>query len=135
MSISQIGRTIGESVTLKLNEKAAILRAKGDPVIHPGGGEPKSKPPMDARGGRLVELGRSPLHARGCIPALKQAIIRYTEEFYNRGGTRKRTAFGRGEAGDVRLAGDPESAGGGRLPGPVLGELPGDGFCVPEAYR
>ena len=42
MSISQIARTIGESVTLKMNERAALMRAKGDPVIHLGGGEPKS---------------------------------------------------------------------------------------------
>ena len=39
MSISQIAKSISESVTLKLNEKAAILREKGDPVIHLGGGE------------------------------------------------------------------------------------------------
>ena len=43
MSISLIARTIGVSATLKLNEKAAILREKGDPVIHLGGGEPKIK--------------------------------------------------------------------------------------------
>ena len=34
--------------SLKLNETAAILRAKGEPVIHLGGGEPKTKPPIDA---------------------------------------------------------------------------------------
>ena len=48
MSISLIGRSIKESVTLKLNETAAILRAKGEPVIHLGGGEPKSLAPIDA---------------------------------------------------------------------------------------
>jgi hypothetical protein len=45
MSISLIGKSIGESATLKLNETAAILRAKGEPVIHLGGGEPKTKDP------------------------------------------------------------------------------------------
>jgi len=86
MSISQIGRTIGESVTLKLNEKAAILRAKGDPVIHLGGGEPKSKPPMDAlvAAAGLLNSGEVRYTPADGIPALKQAIIRYTEEFYNR---------------------------------------------------
>jgi len=44
MSLSIIGRSIAESVTLKLNETAAILRAKGEPVIHLGIGEPKAKP-------------------------------------------------------------------------------------------
>ena len=48
MSFSIIGSSISESVTLKLNETAAILRAKGEPVIHLGGGEPKSKAPLDA---------------------------------------------------------------------------------------
>jgi aspartate aminotransferase len=58
MSISQIAKSISESVTLKLNEKAAILREKGDPVIHLGGGEPKSKAPMDA----LVAAGGTSEH-------------------------------------------------------------------------
>ena len=48
MSISQIARSLTPSATLKLNEKATILRQKGDPVIHLGGGEPKSKAPFDA---------------------------------------------------------------------------------------
>ena len=48
MSFSLIGRSIGESATLKLNETAAILRAKGEPVIHLGGGEPKTKPRRDS---------------------------------------------------------------------------------------
>ena len=48
MSLSQIARSIKASPTLALNEKAAILREKGDPVIHLGGGEPKSKAPIDA---------------------------------------------------------------------------------------
>ncbi len=42
MSISLIGKSIHESATLKLNEKAAILKKKGEPIIHLGGGEPKS---------------------------------------------------------------------------------------------
>ena len=86
MSLSQIGRSIGESVTLKLNEKAAILRAKGEPVIHLGGGEPKSKPPMDAlvAAAAMLNSGEVRYTPADGIPALKQAIIRYTEEFYNR---------------------------------------------------
>ena len=48
MSLSQMARCIKESPTLKLNEAAAILREKGEPVIHLGGGEPKSKTPIDA---------------------------------------------------------------------------------------
>jgi len=86
MSISQIARTISQSATLKLNETAAILRAKGDPVIHLGGGEPKSKPPMEAlvAAANLLNSGELRYTPPDGIPALKQAIIRYTEEFYGR---------------------------------------------------
>ncbi len=86
MSISQTARTISTSATLKLNERAAILRAKGDPVIHLGGGEPKSKVPMDAIMATTALLDSAEVRytpADG-IPALKKAIIRYTEEFYGR---------------------------------------------------
>ena len=86
MSISQIARTIGQSATLKLNETAAILRDKGDPVIHLGGGEPKSKCPMDAlvtTAGKL-NTGEIRYTPPDGIPALKKAIIRYTEEYYHR---------------------------------------------------
>jgi aspartate aminotransferase len=86
MSISQIARTIGESVTLKLNETAALLRDKGEPVIHLGGGEPKSKAPLDAlvTAAGLLNSGEVRYTPADGIPALKQAIIRYTEEFYGR---------------------------------------------------
>lgn len=86
MSLSQVARSIKASPTLALNEKAAILRQKGDPVIHLGGGEPKSKPPMDAILAAVNNLNSGEIRyapADG-IPALKQAIIRYTEEFYGR---------------------------------------------------
>ena len=48
MSLSLIAKSIKASPTLKLNEKFAILKEKGDPVIHLGGGEPKTRVPMDA---------------------------------------------------------------------------------------
>jgi aspartate aminotransferase len=86
MSISQIARTIKTSATLALNEKAAILREKGDPVIHLGGGEPKSRVPIDAIMATAGHLNTGEIRytpADG-IPALKKAIIRYTEEYYNR---------------------------------------------------
>ncbi len=84
MCLSQIARSISPSPTLALNEKAAILREKGDPVIHLGGGEPKSKAPMDALLAASASLNTGEIRyapADG-IPALKQAVIRYTEEFY-----------------------------------------------------
>jgi aspartate aminotransferase len=86
MSISQLARSIAESPTLKLNETAALLREKGEPVIHLGGGEPKSKCPVDAVVNCAAQLNTGDVKyapADG-IPALKKAIIRYTEEHYNR---------------------------------------------------
>ena len=86
MSLSQIARSIHASPTLKLNEKAAILRDKGEPVIHLGGGEPKSRAPMDAilTANALMNSGEVRYAPADGIPALKKAIIRYTEEFYDR---------------------------------------------------
>ena len=86
MNLSLIGKSISESVTLKLNETAAILRAKGEPVIHLGGGEPKSRAPLDAivAAAGLINTGQVRYTPADGIPELKQAIIRYTEEFYGR---------------------------------------------------
>jgi aspartate aminotransferase len=86
MGLSQLARLIAESPTLKLNETAARLRDKGEPVIHLGGGEPKSKAPIDAILNctallNTAEVRYSPADG---IPALKKAIIRYTEEHYGR---------------------------------------------------
>jgi aspartate aminotransferase len=84
MSISQIGRTIEESVTLKMNERAALMRAKGDPVIHLGGGEPKSRAPLDAvvAASNLLNSGEVRYTPADGTPAMKAAIIRYTKDFY-----------------------------------------------------
>lgn len=86
MSISQIARSISESATLKLNQTAAILREKGDPVIHLGGGEPQSKTPIDAivNAAALLSSAEIRYTPAGGIPALKKAVIRYTEEYYGR---------------------------------------------------
>ncbi|MFH0866960.1 MAG: pyridoxal phosphate-dependent aminotransferase [Bacteroidota bacterium] len=86
MSLSIIGRSVKESVTLKLNETAAILRAKGEPVIHLGIGEPKSKAPLDAILGAagILSSGDVRYTPADGIPALKQAIVRYTGDMYKR---------------------------------------------------
>ncbi len=86
MSLSQLARSIKESATLKLNETAAVLREKGEPVIHLGGGEPKSKAPVDAviNCTSLLNTGEIRYTAPDGIPALKKAIIRYTEEHYKK---------------------------------------------------
>jgi aspartate aminotransferase len=86
MSLSLIAKSIKASPTLALNEKFAILKEKGDPVIHLGGGEPKTRVPMEAIMATVshVNTGEVRYAPADGIPALKQAIIRYTEEFYNR---------------------------------------------------
>ncbi len=86
VSISQLARSISESPTLKLNETAALLREKGEPVIHLGGGEPKTRAPIDAiiNCTALLNTGEVRYTPPDGIPALKKAIIRYTEENYGR---------------------------------------------------
>jgi aspartate aminotransferase len=86
MSLSQLARSIKESPTLKLNEAAALLRDKGEPVIHLGGGEPKSKTPIDAilQCTSLLNTGEIRYTPADGIVPLKKAVIRYTEDHYNR---------------------------------------------------
>jgi len=86
MSLSLIAKSIKASPTLALNEKAAILREKGDPVIHLGGGEPKSRAPMDAllSAVNMLNSGEVRYAPADGIPELKKSIIRYTEEYYHR---------------------------------------------------
>lgn len=86
MSVSQLARSIVESPTLRLNEEARLLRERGEPVIHLGIGEPKNKAPIPAilsTASKLVtgDVKYSPTDG---LPSLKKAIIRYTEEHYDR---------------------------------------------------
>ncbi len=84
MSLSQIGRSIKASPTLDLNQRAAMMRAKGEPVIHLGCGEPRSKVPIDAliQAAGLLNTGEIRYTPAEGTPALKAAIIRYMEQFY-----------------------------------------------------
>jgi aspartate aminotransferase len=86
MSISQLARSISESPTLKLNEEAQKLRAKGEPVINLAAGEPKNKVPITAVLGSASKLrdGDVKYVPVDGTKSLKKAIIRYTEENYGR---------------------------------------------------
>ena len=86
MSISRQASAIAESPTLRLNEEARLLRQKGEPVIHLGIGEPKNKAPITAILGSaaLLNTGEVKYTPTDGTPSLKKAIIRYTEENYNR---------------------------------------------------
>jgi aspartate aminotransferase len=62
------------------------LREKGEPVIHLGIGEPKNKTPISAILGSAANLnsGEVKYVPTDGTPSLKKAVIRYTEENYDR---------------------------------------------------
>lgn len=86
MSLSQLARSIAESPTVKLNERARLLRERGEPIIHLGIGEPKNKAPISAileTASKLVAGDVKYTPADG-LPSTKKAVIRYMEEHYDR---------------------------------------------------
>lgn len=86
MTISQIAKSVPVSPTLRLNEIAKTLKDKGEAVIHLGSGEPKSKVPIEAviaASNKLTSADVKYTPTEG-IPSLQKAIIRYTEEHYNK---------------------------------------------------
>ena len=86
MSLSKIAQSIGTSATIKLNETANALRAQGQPVIHLGGGEPKSKAPAEAIQAASAKLNTGEIRYTpnaGIMP-LREAVVRYTSEYYHR---------------------------------------------------
>jgi aspartate aminotransferase len=86
MTISHLARSIAESPTLRLNEEARILRERGEPVINMSIGEPKNKAPIAAILNSATKLssGDVKYSPPDGTPSLKKAIIRYTEENYDR---------------------------------------------------
>ncbi len=86
MSVSQLAKSIAESPTLKLNEEARLLREKGEAVIHLGAGEPKNKAPISAILSAAAKLNTADIKYTPTdgIPSLKKAIVRYTEDNYDR---------------------------------------------------
>jgi aspartate aminotransferase len=86
MSVSELASAIVESPTLRLNEEARLLRERGEPVIHLGIGEPKNKTPIPAILSSAARLSQGDV--KYCpsdgLPSLKKAIIRYTEEAYDK---------------------------------------------------
>lgn len=86
MSLSSLARSIAESPTLRLNEEARLLRQKGEPVINMGIGEPKNKAPITAILSSAAKLSSGDIKYTppDGTPSLKKAIIRYTEENYDK---------------------------------------------------
>ncbi len=86
MALSRLASSIPESPTLKLNEAARQLKEKGEPVINFTVGEPKNKTPQTAVAAVEEALHHTEIKytpASG-LPALKKAIIDYTEANYGR---------------------------------------------------
>ncbi|MCG2785391.1 MAG: pyridoxal phosphate-dependent aminotransferase [Anaerolineae bacterium] len=86
MKLSKLASEIAESPTLVLNEEARLLRERGEPIIHLGIGEPKNKTPIAAILTSAAKLTSGEVKytpADGTL-SLKKAIIRYTEENYDR---------------------------------------------------
>ncbi len=86
MSLSQLARSIVESPTASLNEEARLLRERGEPVIHLGIGEPKNKTPFQAilAGAAKLTSGDVKYTPLEGTTSLRKAIVRYTEENYDR---------------------------------------------------
>lgn len=86
MRLSKLASEIAESPTLALNEEARLLRERGEPVINLGIGEPKNKTPINAILSSAARLtsGEVKYTPTDGMLGLKKAVIRYTEENYDR---------------------------------------------------
>jgi aspartate aminotransferase len=86
MTISRLARSIAPSPTFALNEEARRMRERGEPVINMGIGEPKNKTPITAvlSTSALLTAGDVKYTPPEGTPSLRKAIIRYTEENYQR---------------------------------------------------
>lgn len=86
MKLGKLASEIVDSPTLVLNEEARLLRERGEPVINLGIGEPKNKTPIAAILSSSAKLTSGDVKY---VPidgtkSLKKAVIRYTEENYDR---------------------------------------------------
>lgn len=84
MRISKLAQSLGQSATLKLNETANALKAEGKPVIHLGGGEPVEAIPAGAaaESRKMIDGGFVRYTPSSGTVALKDEIIKYTEQYY-----------------------------------------------------
>jgi aspartate aminotransferase len=86
MPFSRAARSIGASVTLQLNAEAARMRSAGEPVVHLGGGEPKSNAPQAAieAGKAMLDTGQIRYTPAAGTQAMRDAVVAYTEMYYDR---------------------------------------------------
>ncbi|MEO8354635.1 MAG: aminotransferase class I/II-fold pyridoxal phosphate-dependent enzyme [Chloroflexota bacterium] len=86
MKLSKLASEIAESPTFALNEEARLLRERGEAVINLGIGEPRNKTPIAAVLASAAKLtsGEIKYTPPDGLPSMKKAVIRYTEENYDR---------------------------------------------------
>jgi aspartate aminotransferase len=86
MKLSKLASEIAESPTFALNEEARLLKERGEAVINLGIGEPKNKTPIAAVLASAARLtsGEVKYTPPDGLPSMKKAVIRYTEENYDR---------------------------------------------------
>jgi aspartate aminotransferase len=86
MKLSKLASEIAESPTFALNEEARLLKERGEAVINLGIGEPKNKTPIAAilSSGAKLTSGEVKYTPPDGLPSMKKAVIRYTEESYDR---------------------------------------------------
>src|SRR5574339_177717 len=86
MKLSKLASEIAESPTFALNEEARLLRERGEAVINLGIGETKNKTPIGAVLASAAKLtsGEIKYTPPDGLPSMKKAVIRYTEENYDR---------------------------------------------------
>ena len=86
MKLSRLASEITISPTFALNDEARLLRERGEAVINLGIGEPNNKTPLSAVIASAAKLtsGDVKYVAPDGMPSLKRAVIRYTEENYDR---------------------------------------------------
>lgn len=86
MKLSKLASEIAESPTFALNEEARLLRERGEAVINLGIGEPRNKTPIAAVLASAAKLtsGEIKYTPPDGLPSMKKAVIRYTEESYDR---------------------------------------------------
>jgi len=86
MRLSKLASAIADSPTLALNEEARLLRERGEAVINLGIGEPKNRTPINAILSAAARLnsGEVKYVPTDGMPSMKKAVIRYTEENYDR---------------------------------------------------
>ena len=86
MKLSEISQIINESATLKLNATFTTLKNQGVPVIHLGGGEPKSLVPDTAikEACNFLHEGVVRYSPSDGTKEMREAVQHYTEQFYNK---------------------------------------------------